>query len=76
MKTSSRGKNSSSVVTLRVFGLNSEALMKTRERAVSGDPSLKPALDALVKDADKAIRKGPYSVIHKEKAGPSGDKHD
>ena len=42
----------------------------------SGDPTLKPALDALVKDADKALKQKPLSVMDKTLLPASGDKHD
>ncbi|EPR37403.1 Alginate lyase [Desulfovibrio sp. X2] len=34
------------------------------------------AYEALLEDADRALRAGPYSVVDKQKTPPSGDKHD
>ena len=42
-----------------------------------GDKTLQPALDKLVSDAEKALKSGPFSVMHKKlPCPPSGDKHD
>jgi hypothetical protein len=49
-------------------------LMRIRDQAASGP--LKPAYDAAIKDADKAVLLGPFSVMDKTKTPPSGDKHD
>src|SRR5499427_5871483 len=35
-----------------------------------------PALEALLAEADRALRTGPFSVIVKQLVPPSGDKHD
>ena len=51
-------------------------LAKTKTRIENGDPELKPALDALLEEADAALKQGPYSVTDKEVVPPSGDKHD
>jgi len=42
----------------------------------NGDASLKPALDALVKDSDKALKQKPLSVMDKALRPASGDTHD
>ncbi len=39
-------------------------------------PASVPAYAALIKDADKAMTQGPWSVLDKTKVPPSGDKHD
>lgn len=36
----------------------------------------RPALDKLIKEADAALDKGPYSVTYKKMMPPSGSKHD
>ncbi len=47
-----------------------------KARLSDGDPSLKPALDRLVRDAGRALGTKPPSVTDKAKAATSGDKHD
>jgi hypothetical protein len=37
---------------------------------------LRPALAQLRRDADAALKAGPFSVTHKQTVPPSGDKHD
>ena len=56
--------------------MSGEVLARTKTRIANGDPKLMPALKQLIKDADAALGDGPYSVTHKDKAAPSGDKHD
>lgn len=62
--------------TPRVFTLRADLLREARERVRSGDPALKPAVDALVRDADRALRAGPFAVTDKKRVPPSGDRHD
>ena len=40
------------------------------------DPAIDAALAELSAEADAALERGPYSVMHKELVPPSGDKHD
>ena len=47
-----------------------------QRRLQANDPTLKPALDELIKEADKALTEGPFSVVNKPDTPPSGDKHD
>src|SRR3984957_7031009 len=47
-----------------------------KQRLAAGDPSLQPALDALVADAQKALQTAPASVMDKPEPWPGGDKHD
>jgi Alginate lyase len=42
----------------------------------SGNTTLRPALETLLKDADKALQTKPLSVTQKAINPPSGDKHD
>ena len=58
------------------FAVNPGALAEAKDRLVAHDESLQPALNALVKAADKALATAPPSVIEKDKFPPSGDKHD
>lgn len=60
----------------RVFLLDSAALVSVKTRVAAGDESLAPALKALLKDADRALGQGPFSVMDKTAVPPSGDKHD
>jgi hypothetical protein len=40
------------------------------------DAALRPAMEALRREADKALTSGPFSVTRKERVAPGGDKHD
>jgi len=60
----------------RVFVLQPGDLLETRKRLEASDVSLLPALNRLKRDADAAFNGGLFSVVHKELAPPSGDKHD
>lgn len=59
---------------LRTFLWRPDRLALAHER-VARDPS-DPALVALLADADRAMRRGPYSVVDKTRPAESGDKHD
>lgn len=56
--------------------MSGEVLAKAKARIKKGDRELKPALKKLIKEADAALRDGPYSVTDKRQLAPSGDKHD
>lgn len=56
--------------------IDAEQLAHTKTRIEKKDPKLKPAFDLLLADAEAALEEGPFSVTHKEKLPPSGDKHD
>jgi len=60
----------------RVFVLQLGDLVETRKRLEGSDASLLPALNSLKRDADTTLNGGILSVVHKELAPPSGDKHD
>jgi len=64
-----------SVTSAKQAGVPATVLM-SKTRIERGDTQLKPALDKLIKEADAALRDGPYSVTDKQKVAPSGDKHD
>ena len=53
-----------------------EHLIESRRRLRSGDTTLLPAYQALLRDADEAIRLIPVSVAQKQRTPPSGDKRD
>ncbi|MGB6432120.1 MAG: alginate lyase family protein, partial [Candidatus Acidiferrales bacterium] len=59
----------------RVFRTPPATLAALRERIAAGNFS-DPALDQLRADADRALAQAPLSVIDKQIAPPSGDKHD
>ena len=60
----------------RVFTVSPQGLAETKARTGANDKSLKPALDRLRRDATKALKAGPFSVMDKSRTPPSGDKHD
>lgn len=60
----------------RYFGARPGALVATKARLAAGDAALRPALQALVESADKALQVAPPSVTQKTKLAPSGDRHD
>src|SRR5258705_1412361 len=59
-----------------VFALNAKALKNNKARIKRGDPSIMPAYEQLLADADKALLFEPVSVMEKTSLPPSGDKHD
>ncbi|MGZ8412988.1 MAG: alginate lyase family protein [Gemmatirosa sp.] len=54
----------------------SDQIEKARQRLRSGDASLRPAYDALIADAQRAMTAGPWAVTDKQLLPPSGDKRD
>jgi hypothetical protein len=72
-QSSARRSNRNSI---RVFLLDANQLKLTKERIQAGDKRLLPALAELDRDAQKAIKNGPFSVVDKKPVPPSGDKHD
>ena len=59
-----------------MFILEAKLLQGTRVRVRANDPALAPALAKLRADTDSAMKLGPFSVVDKPQAPPSGDKHD
>jgi hypothetical protein len=59
-----------------VITLDGKVLEATRARIKQNDVALKPALDALIGRADKALAGQPEAVTQKGLTPPSGDKHD
>lgn len=59
-----------------VFALNMKSLDKNKSKIANNDPAIKAAYKQLLKDADKAMKFGPVSVMEKMNNPPSGDKHD
>src|SRR4026209_2643277 len=60
----------------RVFILDAKQLATTKQRILTNDKTLAPALTKLERDAQKALSAGPFSVVTKAVTPPSGDKHD
>src|SRR5215813_9686107 len=58
----------------RLCSLDAEQLRQARSH--STDAALRPAMEALSREADKALKAGPFSVTRKERVAPGGDKHD
>lgn len=56
--------------------LDPAALVSVRTALQSKGKELRDAYRKLVRDADKAIELGPWSVMQKQQFPPSGDKHD
>lgn len=56
--------------------LDAARIADLKVRLHAGAPASKPALDALLRDADKALTMTPLSVMDKGVTPPSGDKHD
>lgn len=51
-------------------------LKQSKSRINNDDPELKSAYNQLIKQADKAIKEGPFSVTDKINLPPSGNKND
>lgn len=62
--------------TPTVFILNADRLKTNKARINNKDAALIPAYKKLLRDADKALLEGPFSVMEKANNPPSGDKHD
>ena len=60
----------------RFFILHLADLNEAKRRLGANDTALLPALSRLKRDADRALRAGPFAVTHKNLTPPSGDKHD
>jgi hypothetical protein len=62
--------------TPRVFSADPQTLAAGKSALAAGDATLRPALNRLLRDADKKLGLKPPSVMDKIKIPPSGDKHD
>jgi len=60
----------------RVWLLNAKQLEAARQRIREGDKSLAPAWARLEREAQTALKQGPFSIVNKDVVPPSGDKHD
>ena len=59
-----------------IVSLDFKILAGKKNSLSSKDPSLMPAYDQLLMDADKLLSYQPVSVMDKTGLPPSGDKHD
>lgn len=57
------------------YQLRPDALMAVKAR-IAQDPKSVPAYAALIDEADRAMTRGPWSVMDKTGVTPSGDPHD
>jgi hypothetical protein len=62
--------------TPQVFLLDAKQLEKSRAAIRNGDKALAPAWSRLEREAQKALRDGPFTIMQKGVTPPSGDKHD
>ena len=60
----------------RVFLLDAESLVATRERLDDGEPSLQKAREQIIAQAEEAMSIEALSVVDDPIVPPSGDKHD
>jgi hypothetical protein len=63
----------------RVFIINAKSLQEQKQKLAdpkTADPTLRPALDKIERDAQKALKTETLSVMAKTALPPSGDKHD
>lgn len=56
--------------------IDAKLMAEAKARVAAKDPALKPAYDALMKEAARALKSGPWSVMDKSMTPSSGDKHD
>jgi alginate lyase len=60
----------------RTFLMDPKILYANKLRIQHKDPTIMPAYNNLIKQADKLLTKKPVSVMDKTQIPPSGDKHD
>jgi hypothetical protein len=60
----------------RIFTSDGEDLARAKQKALAGDDKSREVVDDIRKEAHKALTSGPFSVVDKAMAPPSGDKHD
>ncbi len=59
-----------------VLTYNSASLIKAKQELKSNTPAAKVAYDRVLKDAAKALKVQPMTVMDKKQNPPSGDRHD
>ena len=60
----------------RTLIFRSADLIEVRKRLQANDSALLPAFNRLKRDADNALRAGPFTVMNKALPPPGGNKHD
>jgi hypothetical protein len=60
----------------RVYVLRADYLERAKAAVRRNDARFRDAYDDLLRDANVAMTAGPFSVTHKKRTPPSGDKHD
>jgi hypothetical protein len=61
---------------LRLFVLDPPALQRAKQSSQEDGSNLRPALSTLVREADRALTSGTFSVVNKHHLPLSGDRHD
>jgi hypothetical protein len=59
-----------------VFTFHARDLNLVKQRIAAADEATVAALATLVREADRKLNAGPYSVVNNGRTPPSGDKHD
>ncbi|MDP4291042.1 MAG: alginate lyase family protein, partial [Bacteroidota bacterium] len=62
--------------SLKVFSIDSKNLVAAKQKVKNGDKQALAAYQSLIRDADKALTAGPFTVMNKKQVPSSGDKHD
>ncbi len=60
----------------RTFLIDPRAFASVKAKIAAGDKSFDAPLAKLVRDAESALKQGPFTVTSKAQTPPSGDKHD
>ena len=68
--------NDANVTLPKVYLVAPAELAAMRHRVLAGDKALAPAVAKLRREADKALRQKPVSVMDKAQTPATGDKHD
>jgi hypothetical protein len=72
-----RGAGDGAEKPSRTFLYDENDLLRAQKRAAAGDPAAAAAVKALRARADRALKEGPFSVVHpRPRKPPSGDPHD
>lgn len=60
----------------KVYCMSLEGLYRVKNAIKKNDPAIQVSYTKLMKQADKALLAGPFSVMQKNNIPPSGNKHD
>jgi hypothetical protein len=60
----------------KVVSINPAELAATKAKVTAGIPTLQPALDRLIGEADAALKQHPFSVLDRKKSVAGADPHD